>query len=127
MNDQQYLSHCIAQLADFSSRLSEQVAHLPEEDPLRDLAASFKALAEGHEDLYRIGPSLVSRLFTTYPEMAPMLPRELLWFFGGDCLHFMPDDEIDEYQRLEEQRIEAAANGEVIDLKQARARLIRRH
>tara|TARA_R110002049_G_scaffold33465_18_gene110320 strand:- start:484 stop:867 length:384 start_codon:yes stop_codon:yes gene_type:complete len=127
MNDQQYLSHCIVQLADFASRLSEQAAHLPEEDPLRDLAAAFKALADGQEDIYRIGPLLVSRLFTTYPELAPLFPRELLWFFGGDCLHFMPDDEIDQHQRLEELRIEAAAAGEVIDLNEARARLMRAH
>ncbi|MCB1845046.1 MAG: hypothetical protein KDI09_18925 [Halioglobus sp.] len=124
MNDQQYLGHCIAQLTDFASRLSAQAAHLPHDDPLRELAEAFTTLAVSGKNLYATGPSLIGRLFTTYPELAPMLPRELLWFFGGDCLHFMPDEEIAQHQRLEELRLEAAASGEVIDLKKARAGLL---
>ena len=50
-------------------------------------------------------PALVARLFTTYPDFAPTFPRELLWFFGGDCLHYMPDEEIATFQQLEELRL----------------------
>ena len=39
----------------------------------------------------------------------------LLWFFGGDCLHFMPDEEIDLFQRLDERRYEAEERGETFD------------
>ena len=97
--------------------------HLPENDALRQLAASFSSLASGDLDLYGEGPTLVSRLFTTYPDFAPSFPRDLLWFFGGDCLHFMPDSEIEIYQQLDELRGDAAAVGETLDLRAARASL----
>lgn len=86
---------------------------------------SFKAVSLGELDLYTDGSSLVSRLFTTYPDFSPTFPRELLWFLGGDCLHFMPDDEIALYQALEEQREETAARGEIIDFTAARAKLLK--
>ena len=46
------------------------------------------------------------------------MPRDLLWFFGGDCLHFMPDDEIEMYQALEERRFYALENDEPFDWNQ---------
>ncbi len=76
------------------------------------------------EDVHTRAQPLVNRLFTTYPDFAPTLPRELLWFFGGDCLHFMPDEEIALYQQLDELRHEAAARGEIMDLRAARAKLL---
>jgi len=42
----------------------------------------------------------------------------LLWFFGGDCLHFMPDEEIELYQTLDERRYQAEQQGEVFDWNQ---------
>ena len=50
-----------------------------------------------------------------YPQIAHLVPRDLLWFFGGDCLHFMPDDELALYQQLEERRYEAEQNDEPFD------------
>jgi len=125
MNDEQYLQHCAELLASFSQELVTRTEHLPEEDSLRELAASFQAVADSGKDLYTEGANLVVRLFTTYPDFAPTLPRELLWFFGGDCLHFMPDEEIGQYQQLEEMRAAAAARGETLDLRDARAKLLK--
>ena len=124
MNDAQYLQYCRDLLADFSLSLSQQSEHLPEDDPLRELALAFSRLVENPEELYAQGPALVSRLFSTYPELAPRLPRQLLWFFGGDCLHFMPDDEIGQFQALEEMRLQADARGEHFDYQAARAKLL---
>lgn len=50
-----------------------------------------------------------------YPQIAHLVPRDLLWFFGGDCLHFMPDVELDLYQQLEERRYAAEQQGESFD------------
>src|SRR6056297_1230822 len=102
MNDEQYLQHCQALLADFANALQGRTQDLPADDPLRALAEGFVKLTTDCDDLYVDGPPLIHRLFTTYPEIAPLLPRQLLWFFGGDCLHFMPDDEIAQFQELEE-------------------------
>jgi hypothetical protein len=123
MNDEQYLSMCLKQLETFTSGLVARTGHLPDNDPLRELAARFEDLVRGELGLYRDGPALVSRLFTTYPDFAPSFPRDLLWFFGGDCLHFMPDDEIAVYQQLDDMRAEAAARGETLDIRAARATL----
>ena len=126
MNDEQYLAHCREQLAEFASTLSLRTESLPPGDPLRELARQFEALAgRSGGELYEQAVPLVTRLFTHYPDFAPTLPRELLWFLGGDCLHYMPDDEIALYQQLDERRQAAAARGEILDLRTARAKLLK--
>lgn len=61
---------------------------------------------------------LMSQVILRYPQIAHLVPRDLLWFFGGDCLHFMPDEELDLYQALEERRFEAEQNDEPFDWNQ---------
>ena len=125
MNDEQYLRHCREALGQFADELARRASHLPPADPLRELAGAFAALCNHEGDLYTDGPALVTRLFTNYPDFAPTFPRELLWFFGGECLHFMPDHEIELHQQLEELRRAAAAAGETLDLRAARAKLLK--
>lgn len=98
MSDSEYLTHCRSLLAGFAREFSTRTRELPPEDSLRMLALEFSSIAAGERDMYLEGPRLVSRLFTTYPDFAPTFPRELLWFFGGECLHFMPDEEIAEFE-----------------------------
>ena len=62
-----------------------------------------------------LGQDLICQVFHRYPQIAHLVPRDLLWFFGGDCLHFMPDEEIEIFQQLEERRYEAESNGEPFD------------
>ena len=123
MDDNQYASYCRDLLSEFASTMHKRLEHLPEGDSIRELSDRFGALSTGELDLYADGPGLVSRLFTTYPDFAPTLPRDLLWFLAGECLHYMPDEEIAAYQQLDELRAEAAAKGEVLDLRQAKASL----
>ncbi|MDH1262873.1 MULTISPECIES: PA2817 family protein [unclassified Pseudomonas] len=65
-----------------------------------------------------LGQELISQIFHRYPQIAHLVPRDLLWFFGGDCLHFMPDEEIALFQRLDERRFEAEENDEPFDWNQ---------
>lgn len=123
MDDAQYVTYCRDQLSEFAATLVKRTEHLPENDSLRELAAAFRQLADGERDLYLDGASLVSRLFTTYPDFAPTFPRDLLWFLAGECLHYMPDEEIATYQQLDEMRTEAAAQGKTLDLRQAKVSL----
>jgi len=62
-----------------------------------------------------LGQDLMCQVIQRYPQIAHLVPRDLLWFFGGDCLHYMPDEELDLYQRLEERRYEAQQNDEPFD------------
>ena len=123
MDDEQYARHCREQLLEFAGTFTARTAHLPESDPLRDLGRAFIELANGQRDLYDEGPALVSRLFTTHTDFAPTFPRDLLWFLAGECLHYMPDEEINAYQQLDDMRAEAAAQGKILDLRRARASL----
>jgi len=65
-----------------------------------------------------LGQDLMCQIIQRYPQIAHLIPRDLLWFFGGDCLHYMPDDEIALYQALEERRFEAEENEEPFDWNQ---------
>ncbi|WP_017529780.1 PA2817 family protein [Pseudomonas fluorescens] len=65
-----------------------------------------------------LGQDLMSQVILRYPQIAHLVPRDLLWFFGGDCLHFMPDEELDLYQALEERRYAAEQNDEPFDWNQ---------
>ena len=58
----------------------------------------------GGANLLIQGQELLCKIVAGYPQLMVLLPRDLLWFFGGDCLHFMPDDEIALFQTLDEQR-----------------------
>ena len=54
-----------------------------------------------HDDMY-LGQDILCQIIARYPQIAHLIPRDLLWYFGGDCLHFMPDEEIAQYQLLDE-------------------------
>ena len=125
MNDSQYLQHCREQLKQFADVMVQRTNSLEAADPLRELALAFEQLCEDVTDFYAQSQTLVNRLFTTYPDFGPTFPRELLWFLGGDCLHYMPDEEIEVHQQLEEQRLASAERGEIIDFASARAKLLK--
>ena len=124
MNDEQYRVHCLEQLSNFAGFMRRQCEETSQEDPLRALSDGFDAIASG-DGLYEDGPEVIMRLFTSCPQFAPFFPREILWFLGGDCLHVMPDVEIDIYQQLEEMRLEYAARGEIMNYVEARAKLLK--
>jgi hypothetical protein len=124
MNDQQYRQHCLDLLARFAELMDKESRLGSSDDPLRELALDFKTLSTGAE-LYDAGPPLVAKLFSSCPLLAPAFPRELLWFLGGECLHYMPDDELDQFRQLDEMRLEAIAAGELFDYQEVRANLLK--
>jgi hypothetical protein len=79
-------------------------------DAPEKLLENLKALATEVQssDLFiELGRTTLCRIVAAYPDLMPYVHRDLFWFFAGDCLHFMPDDEISRYQQLEELRYEA--------------------
>jgi hypothetical protein len=77
--------------------------------------------AVGGASLLIQGQEILCKIVAGYPQLMPLLPRDLLWFFGGDCLHYMPDDEISVFQLLDEQRQEARETNSVFSYENARA------
>ncbi|UTF61368.1 PA2817 family protein [Gilvimarinus sp. DA14] len=73
------------------------------------------------------GQLLMCRTVAAYPHLTPLLPRDLLWHFGGDCLHYMPDEEIEKFQQLDEQLHESIATEQAFDYEQERTRVLGLH
>lgn len=48
------------------------------------------------------GQDILTRLIRCYPNLVPLIRRELLWFIGGECLHYLGDEEVDLFQELED-------------------------
>ncbi len=124
MDDQQYREYCLGLLKNFADLAAAEAARASDTDPIHELAAGFAAIASG-DGLYERGPNLVAGLFASCQQLAPAFPRELLWFQGGDCLHYMPDDELAVFQRLDEMRVDAAAAGEVLDYHGEKSKLLK--
>lgn len=59
---------------------------------------------------------LLSRFIRCYPNLVPLMHRELLYFIGGECLHFLGDEELAYYQQIDEQLYDAEQAGESIDI-----------
>ncbi|TWR86810.1 PA2817 family protein [Pseudomonas saxonica] len=65
-----------------------------------------------------LGQDIMCQVIERYPQIAHLVPRDLLWFFGGACFNFLSDEELDMYQALEERRHEVEVNGEPFDWNQ---------
>ncbi|WP_075171744.1 PA2817 family protein [Neptunomonas phycophila] len=89
---------------------------------LEQFTALIEAIEQQSEDVLEQGQALLTRWIRNYPELVPIIPRDLLWYFGGDCLHYMPDEEIDKFQLLDEKRYLAESEGK--DFEYARERAV---
>jgi len=88
---------------------------------LAQYAALIQATEQQSEDYLDKGQALLTQWIRHYPELVPIIPRDLLWYFGGDCLHYMPDDEIDKFQLLDEKRYLAESEDKVFEYARERA------
>lgn len=83
-------------------------------------------LKDDTEDSQYLGQEIMSQIFQRYPQIAHLIPRELLWFFGGDCLHYMPDEEIMLLQQLDELKFEAEQQGKSFDWYATKQQLLKK-
>ncbi len=120
MNDTEFHAEQMAQFAAYVDAL-ETLLQAPEAAPMGELLEQFKALMAEPGRIMDDAPALVGRLFTTAPGLAQNFPRDLLWYLGGECLHYMPDDEIERYGALDDQRRDHAARGADFNWREARA------
>lgn len=86
------------------------------EQEFLDLFAALVDDFEQHQpQAYDDGQTLLVRLVRAYPQYVPLLARDLFWLFGGECLHFMSDEEIEQFQRLDETQAELEASSTPVD------------
>ena len=69
-------------------------------------------------DSQYLGQDIMCQVIERYPQIAHLVPRDLLWYFGGACFNFLSDEELDMYEALEERRYEAEQNDEPFDWNQ---------
>lgn len=104
-----------------ANELSEEDQELLEQ---LDQIANSKSFDEA---FFATGQRALCRIVAAHPFLAPQVPRDLFWLLGGDCLHFMPDEEISLYQQLDELRFEAENDNTVFDYEKQRARILGLH
>ena len=129
--DQEYYTYHMELLSAFSAQI-QQLPPFNEESPSEDDQEFLVALAQLQQSSQGInfleqGQILMCRVVGSYPHLMPLLYRDLLWFFGGDCLHYMPDEEITVFQRLDEQREYAKQQQVPFSYKEARAKSMGMH
>lgn len=121
--DKMYVEFHLHLLNAFIAQAEQQPPFCLEDINLDDqeFIAELKQLpqTEGPE-LLNQGQQLLCKIVAAYPHLMPILPRDLLWFFGGDCLHYMPDEEIHIFQELDEQRHYAKENNLPFSYEKAR-------
>ena len=130
--DQQYQQYHLKLLRAFAAQVSQQLpfAHSECSAEDREFLNDLHALREAQNHSAQFltnGQQLLCRVIASYPHITPLLYRDLLWFFGGDCLHFMPDDEISRYQQLDEMRHDASHEGSEFSYENARAKVFGLH
>jgi len=129
----QYLKHHVDLLQQFKTASEKLPPFIQTEENNEDDAEWLGALdqlcnmKDHNEEMNGQGQRLVLRVVSTYSHLMPLLSRDLLWFFGGDCLHYMPDEEIDFYQQLDELRFSAEEAGHSFDYAAAKEHLVKTH
>ena len=118
-----YLDHHLALLVHLRGILvalgeAEQVPEESHDLFLERFDELLAQLQQAPEESLYLGQDLLCQVIHRYPQIAHLVPRDLLWFFGGDCLHFMPDEEIALFQELDERRFAAMENGMEFDWNQ---------
>ena len=111
--------HCEKQLPFCDERASEVDM---------EFLQTLKAISEatGSSDIFeQQGQSIICRIVTHYQHITPSVNRDLFWFFGGECLHYMADEELALYQQLDE-RLHEAGN-ETLDYSEIKASIFQLH
>jgi len=129
--DQEYYTYHLELLAAFSAQI-QQLPPFNAESFNEDDQEFLAALAQLPQQPQGVnfleqGQVLMCRVVGSYPHLMPLLYRDLLWFFGGDCLHYMPDEEIAVFQHLDEQREDAKQQQVPFSYKEARAKSMGMH
>jgi hypothetical protein len=103
----EYLSHHLQLLADLYKVCLAQAPFNAADasDTDREIISGLERLSEASaisDEFQQLGQAILTRIIGNYPHITANINRDLLWFFAGDCLHFMGDDEIALYQQIDE-------------------------
>ena len=119
----QYFTYHVDLLKQFKENISQErpyhvnLNELSENDQQFIRTLDKLCATEAYSDeMSEQGQWLVEHIVTGYNHLLISLSRDLLWFFGGSCLHYMPDAEIDFYQQVDELRYAAESQDRPFDI-----------
>jgi len=69
---------------------------------LNDRFAIIFEMMDNGEEYNHLAQDAVSNLITLHPNLSHLVPRLLLWQIGGSCLHFLSDEELDQFSAAQE-------------------------
>ena len=115
MNQSLYHTQLVKQLSEFLRTISAQSGALNPEHPFQLWCQRTSGLLEAQPLKLDEITDQVNTLFTHFADLTPLFPRDILFFLGGDCLHYMPDEEIQAYQAPDELRYSAESQGKSFD------------
>ena len=130
MSHSNYFEHHIKIIQALYQHCQQQLPFCDEQANETDLEflEILKQLSEAtiaDDSFQHDGQIIIGRIVGQYPHITPDVNRDLFWFFGGECLHYMVDDEISLYQQLDEYLHEQKE--ETTDFAQAKAHIFQLH
>lgn len=97
------LPHHIQQLTELHQKLTgARESKVLSDAMLHQLEQIIDQLTQQSDTARQDASAWLAHTMSMAPQITPLINRELLWFFGGDCLHFLTDDEINTFQQQEE-------------------------
>ncbi|CAA0078600.1 PA2817 family protein [Zhongshania aliphaticivorans] len=125
----EYYRHLNDALSELCTKVVTQHPNHSEEsnNELLELFAQLDDCFVSNDDYALFGQQIINRIVSHYPDITPQVHRDLLWFFGGDCLHFLGDEEIQKYQELEERYYELNKADENVSYRNLRAQVFNMH
>ena len=79
--------------------LSTVIAESQKQELMENLKSAYLEFDNGEWSLLQYW---MYSFIGNHPQFTPLIPRDLLWYLGNDCLHFLTDDEISQFQRVED-------------------------
>ncbi|WP_028293889.1 hypothetical protein [Oceanobacter kriegii] len=67
-------------------------------DMIQQLETVIDQLKEHRETAWEDARVWLANLMMFTPQLAPAVDRELLWLMGGECLHYLTDEEIAKFE-----------------------------
>ena len=125
----EYYRHLNDALNELCNKVVAQHPNHSEEsnNELLELFTQLDDCFANNEDYALLGQQIINKIVSHYPDITPQVHRDLLWFFGGDCLHFLGDEEIQKYQELEERYYELTNTDENVRYRNLRAQVFNMH
>ncbi len=69
---------------------------------ISDRFATIFEMIDNGEEYNHLAQDAVSNLITLHPNLSHLVPRLLLWQLGGSCLHFLSDEELEQFSAAHE-------------------------